>query len=159
MDWGSYIISIARTTYKKIQTLIRSVTIWSYIVCCCHIWAGAPSCYLKFLDKLQKRISWPVGTSLTASLTLLAHCQNLASQVFSIGITLVDNYLNLMNWFRFLILVGGPPVVLIDYMIFLPPFLDVAKMSKSAVSFLAQLNSGILCNSRSNRHLLIVVFF
>ena len=64
-----------------------------------------------------------------------------------------------MNWFRFLILVGGPPVVLIDYMIFLPPFLDVAKMSKSAVSFLAQLNSGILCNSRSNRHLLIVVFF
>ena len=22
---------------------------------CCHIWAGAPSCYLELLDKLQKR--------------------------------------------------------------------------------------------------------
>ena len=23
---------------------------------CCHVWAGAPSCYLELLNKLQKKI-------------------------------------------------------------------------------------------------------
>ena len=37
-------------------------------------------------------------------------------------------------------------IILIDCMIFLPPFLDVTTMiSMSKVSFLAQLDSGILC--------------
>ena len=40
---------------------------------------------------------------------------------------------------------GGILVVLIDCMIFLSPFLDVARMSMSTVSFVAQLGSGILC--------------
>ena len=31
---------------------------------CCHVWAGAPSCYLELLDKLQKRIRRTVGPSL-----------------------------------------------------------------------------------------------
>ena len=38
-------------------------------------------------------------------------------------------------------------VILIDCMIFLSPFLEVRKMSMSAVSFLAQLDSSILCLS------------
>ena len=46
---------------------------------CCHVWAGAPSYYLEFLDKLQKRICRTVGPSLDASLETLAHCRNLAS--------------------------------------------------------------------------------
>ena len=60
LDWGSYIICIAKTASKKIQALIRSVkflspevalyhyksTIWPCMECCCHVWAGAPSCYL-----------------------------------------------------------------------------------------------------------------
>ena len=41
--------------------------------------AGAPSCYLYFLDKLQKRICKIVGPSLTASLEPLAHRRNVAS--------------------------------------------------------------------------------
>ena len=45
---------------------------------CCHVWAGAPSCYLELLDKLQKRICRTVGPSLAASVELLAHCQNVA---------------------------------------------------------------------------------
>ena len=45
----------------------------------CHIWAGAPSCYLELLDKLQKRICRTVGPSLAASLEPLAHRQNVAS--------------------------------------------------------------------------------
>ena len=46
---------------------------------CCHVWAGAPSCYLELLDKLQKRICRTVGPSLAASLEPLAHCWNMAS--------------------------------------------------------------------------------
>ena len=28
---------------------------------CCHVWVGAPSCYLEMLDKLQKRVYRTVG--------------------------------------------------------------------------------------------------
>ena len=58
LDWGSYIISIAKTASKKIGALIRSMKLLSPEVAlylykstihpcmeyCCHIWAGAPSC-------------------------------------------------------------------------------------------------------------------
>ena len=43
------------------------------------VWAGAPSCYLELLDKLQKRICNTVGPSLATSLEYLAHHQNVAS--------------------------------------------------------------------------------
>ena len=70
LDWGSYIISIAETASKKIGALIRSMKflspevalhLYKSTICpcmenCCHIWAGAPSCYLDLLDKLQKQI-------------------------------------------------------------------------------------------------------
>ena len=82
LDWGSYIVSIAKTASKKIGALIRSVkfvspevalylyksTIRPCMEYCCHVWAGAPSCYLELLDKLQKRICRTVGPSLAASL-------------------------------------------------------------------------------------------
>ena len=68
LDWGSYIISIAKTASKKIGALIRSMkflspevalclyksTIHPCIEYCYHVRAGAPSCYLGLLDKLQK---------------------------------------------------------------------------------------------------------
>ena len=86
LDWGSYIISIAKTASKKIGALIRSVkclspevalylyksTIRSHMEYCCHVWAGAPSCYLELLDKPQKRICSTAGPSLAASLEPLA---------------------------------------------------------------------------------------
>ena len=60
LDWGSYIISIAKTASKKIGALIRSMKFLSLEVAqylykssiqlsmeyCCHVWASAPSCYL-----------------------------------------------------------------------------------------------------------------
>ena len=49
---------------------------------CCHVWAGAPSCYLELLDKLQNRICRTVGPSLAASLEPLAHRRNVASLSF-----------------------------------------------------------------------------
>ena len=46
---------------------------------CCHVWAGAPSCYLEMLDKLQKQICGTVGPSLAACLEPLTHDQNVAN--------------------------------------------------------------------------------
>ena len=78
---------------KKIGALIRSMkclssevarhlykfTIWSCVECCCRVWAGAHSCYLELLDKLQKQICWTVGPALAASLEPLAHHRNVAA--------------------------------------------------------------------------------
>ena len=69
----------------------------------------------------------------------------LKSYGISIAFTLVDVPQNWLNWFHFLFLEVGLIVILIDRMIFLSPFLDVTRMFMSTVSFLAQLNSGILC--------------
>ena len=46
---------------------------------CCHVWAGAPSCHLELLEKLQKRICRIVGLSLPASREPLAYRRNVAS--------------------------------------------------------------------------------
>ena len=67
LDWNSYIISIAKTASKKIGALIRCMKFLSpdvaiylcksilhpFMEYCCHVWGGAPSCYLELLDKLQ----------------------------------------------------------------------------------------------------------
>ena len=73
---------------------------------CYHVWAGAPSCFLEFLGKLKKQICRTVGPSLAASLEPLDHRRNVASLVFSIGITLVDVIQNWLNWFCFPFLQG-----------------------------------------------------
>ena len=89
----SYIISVAKIASKKIGALICSrkflspeVALYLYkstIEACmeyyCHVWAGAPSCYLKLLDQLQKQIWRTVGPSLAASLEPLVHHPNVAS--------------------------------------------------------------------------------
>ena len=76
LDWGSYIISLAKTTSKKIGPLIHPMNFLSpeaalYLykstihLCMeyfCHVWAGAPSCYLELLNKLQK---WMLYVMLT----------------------------------------------------------------------------------------------
>ena len=62
LDWGSYIVAIAKTVSRKIEALIRSMkflspevalylyksTIRPCMEYCCHVWAGAPRCYLQF---------------------------------------------------------------------------------------------------------------
>ena len=79
LDWGSYIISIAKTASEKIGALIRTLKflspdvalcLYKSTICpcmeyCCHVWAGAP------------RICRTVGSSLTISLEPLAHHQNM----------------------------------------------------------------------------------
>ena len=63
----------------------------------------------------------------------------------------MDVLQNWLNGFYFLFLMRGLLVILIDCMVFLSPFLDVTRMSMSAVSFLAQLNSGIYLTSFNYR--------
>ena len=160
LDWGFYIISIGNTASRKIGALFRSMTFLSPEVALylyksttcprmeysCHVWAGTPSCYLKLLYKLQKRICRAVGPSLFTFLESLAHQQMQPAEVFSKGITLVDVHPNWVNWFHSLFLEGGLLVILIDSMrFFCQHSLDVTRMSMLTVSFLALVDSGILC--------------
>ena len=96
LDWGSHIICIAKTASKKIIPSMKFLssevalylyksTKWPYMECCCHIWAGAPSCYLELLDKLRK---WTFSPSFSTLYESLAHCWNVAS-------------LNLFYWYCF----------------------------------------------------------
>ena len=73
LDWVSYIISVAKTASKKVALYLYKSTIGPCMEYCCHVWAGAPSCYLDLLDKLHKRICRIVGPSLAGSLEPLAH--------------------------------------------------------------------------------------
>ena len=66
LDLGFYIISNAKTAFKKIEAMkflfpeiaqyLYESTIWPCMKYCCHVWAGVPSCYLEWLDKLEKWI-------------------------------------------------------------------------------------------------------
>ena len=142
-------MSIAKTASKKIGALICSMkflppevalylyksTIRPYMEYCCHVWAGAPSCYLELLDKLQKRICRTVGPSLVASLEPLAHHQNVATLSLFYRYYFDKCSSELAQPIPLSFSQGDLLVVLIDCMIFLSPFLDVTRMSMSTVSF------------------------
>ena len=159
LDWGSYIVSIAKPASKKIGALIRSMkflspevalyfykpTIRSCMEYCCYVWAGAPSCYLELLDKIQKHICRAVDPSLAASLELLAHCRNVASLRIFYGYYFGRCSSELAQLVPLPYSRGGLLIILIDCMIFLSPLLDVTRMTMSTVSFLVQLDSRILC--------------
>ena len=112
---------------------------------CCHAWAGAPIYYLELLDKLQKRICKTVGPSLAASLEPLAHRGKVAS------LSLFCRYYFGRCSSELAQLVPLPysrgrstrySDSLHDFSV---TILDAARMFMSTVSFLAQLDSGILC--------------
>ena len=159
LDWCFYIIFIAKTASKKIGALICSMKFLSTEVAlylhkstirpcaeyCCHVWAGAHSCYLKLLGKLQRQICVTVGPSLAGSLEPLAHHRNVAS------LTLFYRYCFGRCSLELAQLVPSPfsrgrSTRYSDRLhYFLSSFLDVTRMSMPKVSILAQLNSGILC--------------
>ena len=60
--------------FPEVAFYLYKSTIGPFMEYCCHVWAGAPSCYLELLDKLQKRICRTVGPSLAASHEPLTHC-------------------------------------------------------------------------------------
>ena len=122
----------------EVLLYLHKSTIWSCMEYCCHVWAGAPSCYLEILDKLQK---WVCRTT-------LAHRWTVDS------LSLFHRYYfgrcsyEWLNWLYFLILMESPLVILIDCMIFLSPFLDVIRISMLAVSGLVLLHQFVVTNGR-----------
>ena len=159
LDWGSYNISIAKTASKKIAALICSMkflspevvlylcksTIRPCIEYCCHVWAGVPSWSLELLNKLQKRICRTVGPSLAACLEPLTHHRNVASlslfyRHYFGSCSSEQTQLVPLSFLR------GRSTRYSDRLHdFSVPFLYITRMSISSVSFLAQLDSGILC--------------
>ena len=93
LDWGSYLIGLAKSVSKKVGAILRcrsflSAEVILYIYksmirpCmeyCCHLWAGAPQRYLDAFDRIQRRISRAVGPELSSSLQPLSHRRNVAS--------------------------------------------------------------------------------
>ena len=149
-NWiGAHTLSLLLKLPKKIRALIRSMkflspevvmylyksTIWPRMEYCL-VWAGAPSCYLWLLDKLQKLICRIVGPSLAVSFELWTHCWNVAS-----GFILSNRYYSGRCSSEFAQLVPLP----YSQEIFLSLFLEVTRMSMSTVSFLAWLDSRIFC--------------
>ena len=63
----------------EVALYLYKSTIYPFMEYYCHVWAGAPSCYLELLGKLQKRTCRTVGPSLAASLETLAYCRNVVS--------------------------------------------------------------------------------
>ena len=62
----------------EIALYLYKSTIHPCVEYCCHIWAGAPSCYLVLLGKLQKQICRTAGPLPATSHKVLAHCWNVA---------------------------------------------------------------------------------
>ena len=111
LDWGSYIISIAKTASRKIVALIRSVKflspevalyLYKSTICpcmeyCCHVWAGAPSCYLDLLTSYKNGYAGLLVLHLLLLLNPWLIVEMWPPEVFSIGITLVDVLQNWLN--------------------------------------------------------------
>ena len=92
LDWGSFIISFAKTVSKKIGTLIPFMKFIHLESLCITIYlpygldeillsclTGAPNCYLEMLDKVHKSMCRTVDPSLSAFFESSAHRQNVAS--------------------------------------------------------------------------------
>ena len=134
LNWGSYIIPITKNASKKIGGLIHSMkflspevalylcksTICPCMEYCCHVWAGAPTCYLDLLDKLQKQICMTVGPSLAASLEPLAHRRNVASLSLFYRYYFGRCSLELAQLVPFLFLEGGLLVILHGFSVTIP---------------------------------------
>ena len=65
--------------FSEVVLYLYKSTIQTCMEYCCHVWAGAPICYLELLDKRQKWVCRAVGTSLATFLKPLAHHRNVNS--------------------------------------------------------------------------------
>ena len=128
----------------EVTLYLHKPTAQPYMEYCCHVWTGSPvttsNCCISYKNGYDGLLILHLLPLLNP--WLITEMQ--PASFFSTGNTLVDAHLNWLNWFHFLILEGGLLVILIDCMIFLSPFLDVKRTSMSIVSFLTQLDFGIL---------------
>ena len=158
LDWCFYIISIAKTASKKLEPwfVLRSfiplrLLFISINLPYCHAWNTAVMTELVLLAATRDcYISYKNGY---AGLLVL-HLLSLLSpgKCSQLNIFCYRNYsgrcsseMEWLNRFHFLIPEVGLLVILIDFMIFLSPFLDVTRISMPTVSFFTYLGSEILC--------------
>ena len=111
--------------------------------CYCHVLASVPNCYLDMFQKLQKRLHRTIPHALVVSLEPIAHCRNMGSISLFCEYYFYKCSSDMAVRFHFFILVGGSIVILMGCKFFLPPFLDVKKMSMSTLAFLTYLDFGI----------------
>ena len=157
LDWGSDIISIAKTVSKKIGALICSMrflspqvalylyksTIRPCIECQCYAYHAYAHAYHGPYAHAR-----PYAHAYHASVPscywqLLDKLHKRICR--TVGIILVDVRLNWLNQFHVLSLDGGLLFIRLIARFFLSSFLKVTRMSMSTVSFLAQLDSEFLC--------------
>ena len=118
LDWGSYIISIAKT---ENGALIRSMKfLLPEVALYLHKSTIRPR--MELLDKLQKHICRTAGPSLTASLEPLAHCRDVASLSLFFRYYFGRYSSELAQLVPLPYSLGGLLVILKDCMIFLSPF-------------------------------------
>ena len=153
LDWGYY-ISIAKTAFQEhwsFDLFYKASFSWgcSLYLQIFHtalhgILLSCLGCFFVAAIIVRKNTKTDIYDcwSFTCDLSLKTW---LIIEIFSVGITLVDVYVNWLKWFHFFILEVDLLVTLIDCMIFMLPFLDVFRVSMSTVSFLAQPDSGIVC--------------
>ena len=92
LDWGLHYLycysclqeywrldSFYEVSFSEAAPHLYKSTIHPCMEYCCHICAGACSCYLELLNKLQIWIFSTISPSLATSLEPLAHHQNVAS--------------------------------------------------------------------------------
>ena len=65
--------------FPEVTPYLYKSTIRPCMWYCCHVWAGAPNCYLELLDKLKKQTCRTAGPSLAVCLKPFTHCRNVAS--------------------------------------------------------------------------------
>ena len=76
------LIHLMKFMFSEFALYLYKSTILPSTEYCCHVWAGAPSCYLDMLDKLEKQICKTVGPKLAASFKPLGHCRRVAFLTF-----------------------------------------------------------------------------
>ena len=129
----------------EVALYLYKSTIRPCIEYCCHVWAGAPSWYSELSDKLQKRICRAAGPFLAASLEPLAHHENVASLILFYKYYFGRCSSELAEMVPPPFSRGSSTRYSDSLHYFSVTTLDVTRMSMSTVSFLAQLDPGILC--------------
>ena len=129
--------------------LYNKSTIWPHMEYCCHIWAGALVATRSCQTNYRKEYAELLVLHLLLLSNPLAHHRNVArlSLFYRYYFGRCSSELSKLIPFPFF--KEGLLLILIDCMIFLSPFVDVAIMSMSIVSFLAQLDLGIICQQNA----------
>ena len=115
-------------------------TIWLCMEYCFHDWVDAPTCYLNIWDKLQK---WEFRT-VNHLLETLSHCLNIDTLSLFCRYCFGRRLSELVELVPLPCLSGWSTRYSNRFHDFLSLFLDVIRVSMSAVSFRAQLDCGIL---------------